>query len=287
MQSWRSARDRRLATVTILGILLVLRPAPAQQATPLTLDQILQRLEDNLRNYDAQVPSFICDEHVTSKKSSDSGNKDTYTDSVFRLKRIPNPDDTTRLVESRDIKTVNGKSAAGEDIHGPTSLGGAFSAGLALVSLNQKACMNYTLQPIKSKRSYIIRFATMPASERPASCLLQEDATGRVIIDPVTTQITRMEFHVPHHVIAPKRKLTFGTIIPPAVGSWDLSIDYASVVLDGHTFWVPMTIDSSMSDRSEETTWSFTAHYTNYHKLEVSSRIVPLSDPQTDPPPPP
>ena len=61
----------------------------------------------------------------------------------------------------------------------------------------------------------------------------------------------------------------------------DRYVDYAPVVLDGDTFWMPLTIMSHADSTSEgfhATTWTFEATYRNYHRLEVKSRILPSSE---------
>jgi hypothetical protein len=54
-------------------------------------------------------------------------------------------------------------------------------------------------------------------------------------------------------------------------------------------FWLPTTIDSVITAANSSTigrpynssTWSFNARYRNYHKLEVTSRILPADAPST------
>lgn len=243
-----------------------------------TLDEILERLEANLNHYDTRVPSLFCDEHVISQVEPGSHDEDTVTDSIFRLKRTPNPDHTTTLVESREIKSVNGKPATSQDMDGPTMLSGAFEGGLAVVSLNQTVCMNYTLQRINKNRPtepYIVRFATVLTPQNSAKCLLQENSKGRVFIDPASMQITHLEITTPHHVISGN---SYGSL---GVGKRDLTVDYAPVLLGGETFWMPSTITMRVTRGSgtfHMIVWSFRATYRNYHKLEVKSRILPSSE---------
>jgi hypothetical protein len=70
---------------------------------------------------------------------------DTVTDSLFRVTR--NLSGT--LIEEHEVKAVNGSPPNGGRIGGPMSVCGVFSGGLDTVSLRQKACMSYTLQPIQ------------------------------------------------------------------------------------------------------------------------------------------
>ncbi len=262
-----------LSSLAFLGI----SPAFCAQrpGTP-SLDDLLQRLEANLHHFDTSVPSFFCDEQVVSRMASDRGDRNTVTDSIFRLKRTPNPDHTTTLVESRDIKTVDGKPAASQDIEGPSVLHGAFEGGLDVVSPNQKSCMRYTLQPIDSKHPnepYTIRFATALKHENTAACLLQEKSTGSVLIDPASMQITHLEITTPRHTIIPAAGYA-----SPVIGRRVLTVDYAPVVLDNETFWMPSSITmQATGDQGtfRVTTWSYRATYGNYHRLEVKSRILP------------
>jgi hypothetical protein len=259
----------RLRTILFLPILFLpliaaFHSALAQMAATPTLDEILLRLEGNLNHYDEQVPNFFCDEHVVSSLIYGQKHRSTVTDSVFRVTRaLSGP-----LTESREIKAVNGTPANGERVGGPVSLSGIFSGGLAAVSLSQKACMSYTLQPIKpghSDEPYVIRFTSLPNLQRRSECVLREEGAGRVFVDRATTQVTRMELKAPNH-----------RINPGEAGVWNVSIDYAPISFVGRTFWMPTTITSTAtpSDVYVQTVYSFSARYSDYHKLEVTSHIV-------------
>jgi hypothetical protein len=273
-----SRTSTAISLVAFLGFSFALC---AQRAKTPTLEEILQRLEANLNHYDTGLPSLFCDEHVISKVEPGLRNQNTVTDSVFRLKRTPNPDHTTTLVESREIKNVDGKPAASQDqdMDGPTLLSGAFEGGLAVVSLSQTACMNYDLQRVNRNRPaepYIVRFATVLTPQNSADCLLQENSKGRVFIDPASMQITHLELTTPHHAIIPGNAYR-----SPVVGERVLTVDYAPVLLGGETFWMPSTITSRATSGSgtfHMIVWSFRATYRNYHKLEVTSRILPAGE---------
>jgi hypothetical protein len=252
----------------------------AQRAKTPTLNEILARLEANLNRYDAGLPSLFCDEHVISSQvAPGTRDQNTVTDSVFRLKRTPKPDHTTTLVESREIKSVDGKPATSQHMDGPTLLNGAFEGGLAVVSLNQTSCMNYDLQRIDRNRPtgpYTVRFATVLTRHNTADCLLQENSKGSVLIDPVSMQITHLEINTPRHTIIPD-----GSYTSRVVGKRTLTVDYAPVVLDGETFSMPSAITQSAISGDgtfHKIVWSFEATYRNYHKLEVTSRILPSSE---------
>jgi len=249
----------------------------AQQAKAPTLEDILDRLQTNLNHYDAGVPNFFCDEHiVSSQMQPEMRDQNTVVDSVFRLMRALKPDHSTSLVESREIQFVDGKPPASQHFDAPTMPSGAFEGGLALVSRDQAACMNYTLQRVNKSHPagpYIVRFASVMAAQQPANCLLQENSKGRVVVDPASLQIIRLEVSTPHHLIIPGNSYT-----APIVGRRDITVDYAPVSLGDETFWMPSAIimrNTSGAGTFHMMVWSFRATYRNYHRLEVTSRILP------------
>lgn len=264
------------AAISLIALLGISSALCAQRAKSPTLEEILQRLEADLNHYDTGVPSFFCDEHVISEVEHRTQKEDIITDSVFRLKRTPNPDHTTALVESREIKTVDGKLATSQDMDGPALLSGWFEGGLAVVSPNQTTCMNYTLQRSNKNRSadpYIVRFDTVLTPQNSADCLLKENSKGRVFIDPASMKITHLELTTPHHTI-----IEGNSSRSPVVGKRVLTVDYAPALLGGETFWMPSMITlhaTSGSGTFHMIVWSFRATYRNYHKLEVKSRILP------------
>ena len=271
-----------LSLVALAGLLSVgfASGLRAQQAATPTLDEILRRLEANLNHYDSRLPSLFCEEHVVSQIEPSPGNRDTATDSVFRLKRTASANHTSSLVESREIKSVNGQPPKSQDMKGPSLLSGVFEGGLAVVSLSQKVCMKYELERINSERAaepYVIRFATALTAKNSGDCLLQEKSKGRVFIDPASMQISHLELTTPKHVIIQGNRY-----VEAVVGERKLSVDYAPVALGGETFWLPSSINSrSTGDANtfHRTVWSFQATYRNYHRLEVTSHILPGIEP--------
>ena len=117
-----------LAT-SLAAVCLAQQPAaavPDPQAR--SLHDILLRLQSNLTDYLTNVPSFFCDERVISnRKQPGLPDKRTTTDSVFRLRRDSKLGKPV-LSESREIKTVDGRRANGQELHGPSILNGVFAS---------------------------------------------------------------------------------------------------------------------------------------------------------------
>jgi hypothetical protein len=252
------------------------------------LDDILLRLKLNLDQYLATLPSFFCDEHVVSQvrhQFSPKTAKNTVTDSIFRIKHTLSQGSTAALVESRDVQRINGKPTKGEDVRGPSILSGAFTGGLAFVSIDQKTCVRYDLHLIDpdpgSNRNlgvYKVDFASLPKRERPPSCVISEGVVGSSLIDSESMQIGRMEFTVPRRIVVPASRSPDRAASEAIDGTWAVSVDYASALLGDKLFWMPKTITSiSTSSGNNPFVWSFTAQYSNYHKLEVTSHVLPFS----------
>jgi hypothetical protein len=93
-----------------------------------------------------------------------------------------------------------------------------------------------------------------------------------------------LELTTPRHVIIPGNGYA-----KPVIGKRELTVDYASVLLGGDTFWMPSTITTRSvggSDTFHPTTWSYQATYRNYHRLEVKWRIHTGNEPGSGAPAP-
>ena len=250
--------------IGLFACLALLPSVFAQQAAP-PLNDLLHQLQDNLDQYRKLVPSFYCSEHVVCDANYAGSRMYRATDSIFRVVR----NDSGKLIESREVKAINGTPVSRKHLEGPVTLGGVFAGGLATVSESGKACMHYSLeeeatgQPAKD---LVILFRALPEAGNNPGCVLGEEGAGRVLIDPATLQVTKMELQAPHHALNTGEH-----------GMWKISIAYAPVALGGKTFWMPATLNSTLvTERAKTpTVYTYFAHYDDYHKLEVTSRIVP------------
>ena len=240
--------------VSLIALLGLAGGVRAQGKKTPSLGEILQRLEANLNHYDAGVPSLFCNEYATSSRI-EPGERDynRETDSVFRLRRTTQADHTISLVESREIKSADGRPVGAQKMDGPALLSGIFEGGLAVASVDQTKCMNYSLERINRKRPgdpYVVRFATVLTAQNRADCFLQEESKGRVLIDPASMQVKRLEITTPHHVIEDGSGYATGE-----VGRRELSVDYAPVLLGDGTFWMPSAIGMRTASGSGFETW--------------------------------
>jgi len=261
----------------VVALLSCPSPFLSAQNAPLSVDDVVAKLQANLDAYETTIPSFLVDEHMESIehqfafRGPSAANYETIAESVFRLKRDIDPaSNTVDLKESRDVRIIDGRPANGRRINAPSLITGAFSGGLAFVSEDERSCMRYTLEKIKPGKPIVVRYETAPVVSRPEDCILSERSSARVTIDPASMQISQIQVDVPRHLLTPS--IGDGHKDSPSMTHWHIEVIYKPVVLNAHTFWLPATIVSVCRNNRQE--WSFSGVYSNYHLLEVHSRVV-------------
>lgn len=277
----RSLPSTRLAAVILLTALpstgvVAQQPASNSTAPQVELQEILRRLQDNLWDYLGNVPSFFADEHVVSDlNQNDARTLRTTTDSTFRLMRSESVGEPPTFTESREIRLVNRRPAKSDNIQGPAIFSGAFSTGVGIVSQEMSRCFDYTLEPsalLNKQPAIPIAFALKRDVLDDPSCPGPEPQSGRAWIDPGSYHPLRVETVIPNHQDKSGRVL------------WTWSVDYAAVTFDSRQFWMPKTITSKAVANDASAVWSFTATYSNYHKLAVTSRIITDPNDSAEPP---
>jgi hypothetical protein len=268
---------RRIFGAASFAYLLTYYPAVAAKAQQLTLDQILTRVEANTDQYKASVPSFLCDEHITSQELHDGKLKhETTVDAVFRVSR------STVLAgifsEFREVKAIDGKPSSNGKINMPISFSGGFSGALdKFLSADHRRCFDYESDSSAASPSGTAAFTFVTreaAANDPACSSIQSGTTGRFVIDAATLQVTHIERIVPQPV--GKDHAVLGIV----------AVDFAPVNLGGKSFWLPATISASTTETPKTNAFRFNAHYSNYHRFAASSTIFPATsdDSATKPP---
>lgn len=264
-------RSLRIASIALLSTPLLLPVSHAQQSDEMALRDIAARMQAGHSDYLANVPNFFCDEHVDSElQQQGAGRYKTSTDSIFRLRRSSTPAGERQFIESRQIKTVNKQPAKGENIQGPAIFSGAFTNAGIVVSIEMLHCYDYKLLPsarLGKSPAIAVEFSSQESALSDDSCPSSERETGRAWIDPADFHLLRVEVKIPNH------KAVNG--IPTL---WIWQIDYAPVSFDAKQFWMPKTIVSTARANDNTAVWSFTANYSNYHKLTVTSHIITDTD---------
>jgi len=115
------------------------------QQPALTIDQILSRVEANTEEYRSTVPSFICDEHITSQEIHDGKLKhETTVDAIFSVTRSTGQ--TGILDESREVKAIDNKPSTNTKVKMPLAFSGGFSGALTkFLSVDHHQCFKYQM----------------------------------------------------------------------------------------------------------------------------------------------
>jgi hypothetical protein len=238
---------------------------------PPTVDQVLHRIQQNVDQFEASLPDFLCDERIVSSAvASGKVTKHTVIESTFVSTRKPDELKHLQYIETRELIRVDGKSARkGQKPKGPFIQEGGFSAVLG-TTFNERVASsrNYALAPPESldgKPMLVITFATKEGQTQIGATVdgksfLMTDS-GKACIDPDSMQVVRLEKQVTH--------------APPPYDLWNLSVDYAPVTIAGKPFWMPRSVRTEITPSSfTRAMLRFEAGYSNYRKFDVTSGIV-------------
>jgi hypothetical protein len=248
--------------------------AQTQQPSP-AIDQMLSRVEANTEQYKASVPSFVCNEHITSQEIRNGKTKhETTVDALFRVGRSASQGGS--LTESREIKAIDGKPSGDKKLNMPIAFSGGFSGALAkFLSADHHPCFDYqpdSSAPQQAGAEAYTFTAREAALKEPACSSIQPGTTGKFVVDSTSMQVTHIERTVPNPV--GKDHDILGTA----------AVDFAPVTLNGQSFWLPVTITAFTTETPKTDGFRFTAHYSNYHRFAASSVILPTTDSSPSPP---
>ena len=232
-------------------------------------DQILERVQDHVKEFASSLPNFICDERITSREVvAGKTRHETVIDSAF-IGTQKKDEKGRPFTESREIKAVDGQPAAkNQQPTGSFFVGGGFSS--ILVELfAQKNVERYRvagIEKVNGRDALVIKFATrndhiVLLDQELLGTKFMSKGTGKVWIDRESMQVVRLDLRF---------------LNPPLLDCvLTESIDYAQVVINGKTFWMPRTFRAELSPISSRlpVTGQYIAEYSNYQKFEVSVRM--------------
>ena len=242
------------------GLSFALVAALPGQNTSSTGD-LLARVRANVDAYTARLPSLFCDERYTSKRFADGHQTDSRsTLSTFRVERGAG---SSR--ESRVVREIDGAPAHGDRIKGPYTLDGGFDHALGLLTTSY-ACFDFA--PAASEDPSQVRLTYLAKASLPSTCPAYDAGrSGDLTIDAATDQVVQIRSTFPH---------------PPGVNDrkWNRlvwTVTFAPVRLGDGLFSTPSNIRSELFHAGSSEYLQSVADYTRYHKLEVTSTIVPTT----------
>lgn len=237
------------------------------RADGLSLEAILMRLQIHHWDYERNVPDFFAEEWAVSEMHGMQTPKlQTISESVFRLRRGDRKVFPPELIETRTVLRSNGVAVSGNRLNGPSILIGAFSNGLAMVTLQERLCFNFRIthhRDVHHAPTFTIEYERKPHAPEIPGCLPWPGTRGEALVDANTFDTLRFQMYVPRY-----------QVVPGMEGPWRWNVDFAPVVLDGKQYSMPKKISSNAETMDGRIAWSFSASYRNYHKTGVHSRIV-------------
>lgn len=257
-----------------------LSPSLAQKTAP-TADSVLARLQANIANYDESVPDFSCEEHIASqeiRKGKVVGNAQVV--SAFYVIRSKPGSSQGPFEESRTIQTVNGLPSKKQSLKLPYRFNGGYANALDLVSAKNMGCYNDTLIDKPDSAGHpmmVLEITPKPNKDTNADCrMANQRGFTRARVDPDTMQILQLENSAddPHLKIPLPFTPSF---LFSRHDRYDLSVDYAKVNLGAQSFWLPQTIQSTITDTEAPDSLVYKATYSNCHRFLHPSKAVAVS----------
>jgi len=234
---------------------------------PTDLVHVLGSVQENIAQFEASLPDFVCNERITS--SHLAGNRvsqQVVNEAVFASSPSKDPLSEQKSREVREMISIDGRKVDKDsEPKGPFILVGGFSgAAAAIFDKRIEPYRNYRLVP-EERGLLVIAFETKKGQTGIGAYtgsrkFLARDS-GKAWIDPKTMQVVRLESLVVNG--------------PTKLPYWLTQVDFAEVQIDGRPFWMPVTVRSSLRKKpnlAPERT--FLAEYSNYRKFDVSTGIV-------------
>lgn len=232
------------------------------------LEDVLAQVRANVTTYTATLPDLFCEERFLSQRFNDGHQQETRTTvSTFRVQRVTGPPDPKHSRESRTVHEVDGSPAHGDRTKGPYTLDGGFDRALELFTAS-RGCFDFASLPSANPAQMHLSFAGK--NPLPAGCPRADAGrSGEATLDAASKQVLEMRQTLPH---------------PSGGGeSWGplhFTITFAPVSLGGRTFYTPQTIQTRLDHHGSPEYMQSIAQYSNYHKLEVTSTILPTAPPE-------
>ncbi len=248
----------------------------AAQPPTFSVDTVLGAIQRNIAAYSSSLPAFSCVEQISSKEQrKGSVVREVQVVSDLHVKRAGPDNRSGSLAEIRDIHTINGKPEGHKDRLPklPLSIAGAF--GDAFINLFDPAlssCYTYRIEQRGAKpdqQGLTLSVDAMAAAAAPTICArVAPAAHATVLLDPAS-------FHI----------LKITTEFPQAQdgGYRDLVIQYfyAPVTLANTQYLLPEVVTAEISKPNHRDSLHYQAHYSGYHKFDVTTRVI---DPSPHPP---
>ena len=236
-------------------VLFVFQALAAAQQTP-SVDELLPRLYAYAREYRAKLPSFSCDESITSQAVRNGKvKKEVKIEGMLREIRDEGKKDPFR--ENHTFKSVNGQPAKAQ-FHIPFLVQGGFANMVGFVREETAGCFDYHLVSQDEGKNLRLDLALKPNHTGQNCTDIQEGFRKTVVLDAATGRIIHVERTISAEVAKQGKEVYFA------------SVDYAPQKLGSETFWLPVRLFTH--DADDERRMYVT--YSNFHRYTGEMSIV-------------
>ena len=247
------------STAMLLALLFLSR---AHAAEPNAQD-ILDHLQQHIQEYRSSLPDFMCNEKVTSTKlSSGKAGETTVTESVFEVRPRASRSTGTSLVETREIRAVNGKPSHAKKMKGPFRFNGGIVDALAVFDGNAANCRQFEARADKDSSAVRLVFVARPNQlglGAPCSDGMTGES-GELLVERGTLEPVRLIDRIPNASKDGKFKLT-------------VTIDFSPLHLGNSDYRMPERIEARLDGSEGSASYDYVAEYSEYRKFASSSRI--------------
>jgi hypothetical protein len=238
-----------------------------------SLDEVLDRVSKNVREFQDQLPDFVCTEKVTSTEV-ESGKliKERVVESVFTGVQRSTPENQVHFAftESREVVAINGKPVRkGTPFPKlPYRYAGGYSSLLVTTfAPDNLESHNYSIgDTYKSGNSsaLLVRFATKENQQKlrgifQGTQLIAKDI-GAAWIDPKTFHVLRLQ----------RQSLN----LPPVLSRSMVTVDYGSVTIGEAKFWMPTRVRADVNERNSRVRVSYEAEYSDCRKFMADIKLL-------------
>ena len=238
-----------------------------------SLDDVLDRVSKNVKEFQDQLPDFVCTEKITSTEfESGKPVKERVVESLFTGVQRSTAENRVHFAftESREVVAIDDKPVRrGTPFPKlPYRYAGGYSSLLVTTFApdNRESHNYFVADRYKSENSsaLLVRFATKEDQKKlrgifQGTELVAKDV-GAAWIDQKTFQVLRLQ----------RQSLN----LPPVLSRSMVTVDYGPVTIGDSTFWMPTKVRADVNERNSRVNVSYVAEYSDCRKFMTDIKLV-------------
>jgi hypothetical protein len=236
-------------------------------------EEVLDRVSKNVKEFQEQLPDFVCTEKVTSTEfEAGKRIKQKVVESTFTGVQRSTAENRVNFAftESREVVAIDGKPVRNGTPFPklPYRYAGGYSSLLVTTfAPDNLEIHNYSIGDTYksgSSSSLLVRFATKEDQQKlrgifQGTQLVAKDI-GAAWIDQKTFRVLRLQ----------RQSLN----LPPTLSRSIATVDYGPVTIGGTEFWMPTRVRADVDERNSRLSVSYVAEYSDCRKFMADIKLV-------------